>query len=400
MQVKENISSRVAYLSYDGLTDPLGQSQILPYVLGLEAKGFEFVIISFEKPAAYQKGRSNIEATIAGKKIKWLPLRYHKNPPVLSTLFDVYCLWKAVRREHKQKPINILHCRSYLPALVGLRMKRQAGIKFIFDMRGFWADERVEGGLWNLKNPLYKFIFRYFKKVEKEFLAEADNVISLTENARQEILSWGLNTAPITVIPTCVDLDLFNPEKIKKEDQEKLRAQLGIKEENFILLYLGSWGTWYLTKEMLELFSNLKKQKSEARFLIVSADNINLEGYTYKNDVIVTQAPRNLVPLYISLANASVFFIKPSYSKKASSATKMGEIIAMEVPFITNAGWGDIDRLSNRYNGFILEELTNKAFTESVLMLNDPRVDLVGPSKAELSLDFGVNSYQRVYLTI
>jgi len=30
----KKMNKRVLYLSYDGLTDPLGQSQILPYVKG------------------------------------------------------------------------------------------------------------------------------------------------------------------------------------------------------------------------------------------------------------------------------------------------------------------------------------------------------------------------------
>ena len=162
MQAMENNLTRLAYLSYDGLTDPLGQSQILPYVLGLEAKGFEFAIISFEKPEAFAEERATIEARIAGKKVKWIPLKYHKKPLVLSTLLDSYNLWKALMREHKKSPIHIVHCRSYITALIGQRMKRQAGTKFIFDMRGFWADERVEGGLWNLNNPLYRLIYNFF----------------------------------------------------------------------------------------------------------------------------------------------------------------------------------------------------------------------------------------------
>ena len=37
------------YFTYDGLLDPLGQSQILPYILNLSEKGFKFIIISYEK---------------------------------------------------------------------------------------------------------------------------------------------------------------------------------------------------------------------------------------------------------------------------------------------------------------------------------------------------------------
>ena len=395
----EKKTIRVAYLSYDGLTDPLGQSQILPYLLGLEKHGIEFVIFSFEKPQAFEESKHHIEKLIEGKRIRWNPLTYHKNPPVLSTIADIFLLWKAVNKAHDQMPFDLLHCRSYITAMVGQRMKRKNGTKFIFDMRGFWADERVEGGIWNLKNPLFKIIYHFFKKKEKQFLTEADHVVSLTENAKQEILSWGLRVAPITVIPTCVDLELFDPKNIVKEDQQKLQAQLGLTENDFVLLYLGSWGTWYMTNEMLDFFSELKREKPNAKFLIVSGDQIDLKDYPFKSDVIITRAHRQQVPLYISLANASVFFIKPSYSKKASSATKLGELLAMNVPVVTNGGWGDVERMSS--DRLYLWDSTGK-FTNVMDALDSMtnQLDIGSLTTKGLSLNEGVSLFEEIYFKI
>ncbi len=389
---------RIAYLSYDGLADPLGQSQILPYILGLEANGFEFTIISFEKPEAYKALRNTIGPIIEGKKIKWIPLKYHKSPPVLSTLLDLFYLWRSVRINHNHHQFDIIHCRSYISSLVGLRMKRKTGVKFIFDMRGFWADERVEGGLWNLKNPVFSLVYNFFKKQEKQFLKEADHVVSLTYNAKAEIESWSINNAPITVIPTCVDLDLFDPIKIKKEDQEALREKLRLKSNDFVLLYLGSWGTWYLTKEMLDFFSELKKKKPEAKFLIVSTDKINLSDYPYKKDVIVSSAQRKTVPLFISLANTSIFFIKTTFSKKASSATKMGEIMAMNVPVITNAGWGDVEQiLKNSHLGHCLPDLSHQTFINHLILKENRFQRNSEAASTQFDLRVGIEQYLSIY---
>ena len=51
------------------------------------------------------------------------------------------------------------------------------------------------------------------------------------------------------------------------------------------------------------------------------------------------------MPYYISLSSASLFFIRPSFSKSASSPTKMGELLSMQVPVVTNAGVGDVDSI-------------------------------------------------------
>jgi hypothetical protein len=234
-------------------------------------------------------------------------------------------------------------------------LKRAHGVKFIFDMRGFWADERVEGGLWKLGNPVFKSIYRFFKQKEKVFLTEADHTISLTENARQEILSWNLNTAPITVIPTCVDMMLFDPAKVTETQKSEKRSALGIAPGDFVLLYLGSWGTWYMTNEMLTFFTALKTQKLNAKFLIITQDKIDLQQYPHRDDVIIRPAARQEVPLYIGLSDAAVFFILPSFSKKASSATKMGVIMAINVPLITNRGWGDAESIVRKAGGYLVD---------------------------------------------
>ena len=43
------LKKKSLFISYDGLSDPLGQSQIIPYVLHLSKYSKEIHIISFEK---------------------------------------------------------------------------------------------------------------------------------------------------------------------------------------------------------------------------------------------------------------------------------------------------------------------------------------------------------------
>ena len=50
---------RTLYLSYDGLTDPLGQSQVLPYLLKL-SEDKEIHIISCEKSINFKHYKKDI----------------------------------------------------------------------------------------------------------------------------------------------------------------------------------------------------------------------------------------------------------------------------------------------------------------------------------------------------
>ena len=50
----------VLYVSYDGMTDNLGQSQVIPYLKGLRKKGYAVHILSCEKEIAFEKRKKFI----------------------------------------------------------------------------------------------------------------------------------------------------------------------------------------------------------------------------------------------------------------------------------------------------------------------------------------------------
>jgi hypothetical protein len=137
------------------MTDPLGQSQVIPYLQGLSASGHRVWLLSFEKPERYELGKMEIETLLKNAEITWLPQTYTSKPPVLSTLKDIRTMRKVAFETIAMEQIEVVHCRSYISALIGQAAKKKFGTRFIFDMRGFWADERVDGGLWKLSNPIF-----------------------------------------------------------------------------------------------------------------------------------------------------------------------------------------------------------------------------------------------------
>ena len=123
MAEKGKLNTNVLYLSYDGLTDPLGESQILPYVIGLSNYGYNMHIVSFEKQVG-NPSIDKIKRDLISQGIQWTYFKYHKRPPVLSTIYDVFLLYRFVKKITFGRQY-IIHCRSYITALVGLLMKRK-----------------------------------------------------------------------------------------------------------------------------------------------------------------------------------------------------------------------------------------------------------------------------------
>jgi len=403
------MNKQVLYLSYDGMTDPLGQSQVLPYLIGLSKKGYQFTLVSCEKKERYLQNKTIVQQICKANNIDWQPIFYTKKPPVLSTIWDIFKLNQKVKQLHQQKQFQLIHCRSYITALIGLGFKQKHQVKFLFDMRGFWADERVDGNIWDLSKPHFKWIYNFFKQKEKAFLEHADKVVSLTESGKAEMLTWNiphLTADKIEIIPCAADYEVFK--LVTDEKRKTAKLNLGLKPSQFVLNYIGSLGTWYLADEMLQFFSVLKQQIPDAKFLFLTPDSKEsviekAKEYNIKaEDLIIKFSQRAAIPQYAHAADFSIFFIKPMYSKKASSPTKMGELMAMGIPLICNNNVGDVEAIMNKTNaGFCLNKLNLTSFNDTVSHLinwhqNTPE-NIREKSKQFYDLKNGLTSYLSVY---
>jgi len=356
------MNTSVVYLSYDGIMEPLGQSQVLCYLEQL-AKDRKIFLISFEKREdwAHFDQRQALAGRIREAGITWLPLRYHKRPSALATALDItqgflVAAWVVLRHR-----AGIVHARSYVPSVIALGLKKLFGIRYIFDMRGFWADERVDGGIW----PKGCRLYRVAKWFEQRFLLNADRVVSLTQAAISEMRTFPYlqDRMPAFVhITTCADLELFRPGPVPVTG-----------ERPFTLGYVGSVGVWYLFDEALRGFQLLRKREPSARLHI-----LNRGGHDYIRErmaqmgvepasVILEEGNHQRVSEAMQTMDAGIFFIKPIYSKTASAPTKLGEFLGCGVPCLGNRGVGDMASiLEEEMVGVSTASFTEEAMTEAV----------------------------------
>lgn len=404
---------KILFISYDGMTDPLGQSQVIPYLQGLSQAGYKIFLISCEKEQVYHQNKEYIQQTLDRSNISWIPLNYTKNPPVLSTLLDVIKIRRAAKKLHKAEGIDMVHTRAGVPALVGLWMKKTMGVKFLNDIREFYADSRVEGGMWNKGNILYKTIYNFFAKQESEQVKQSDGIVCLTYAAEKIIKAWPeyKATIPLEVIPCSADLALFDYSKIDEKEKAALKTELNIGPDDFVISYLGSIGGWYLTTEMLQFCKLLSKRIPAAKFLFISPhrhEEIKAIAAEYEipaNKVLVKKASRVQVPALLSLSSYSIFFIKPCYSKQSSSPTKHGEIMAMGIPVITNGGVGDVEEIVKTTNsGIVINEFTDMVFEQAINEIeNQKAYDAAAIRQGAFqwySLENAIEKYTRIYKAI
>ena len=369
----------ILFISYDGMTDPLGQSQVIPYLAGLTKFGYQFTILSCEKPERYQSHKNDVENLLESFPIRWVPVPYHKRPLIFSSVYDVMMLKRKSMQLHAKEKFDMVHTRPGVPALIGLWMKKETGIKFLNDIREFYAESRVDGQIWNLNSFFYKKIYHYFKQKENEAVEKSDGIVCLTYAAEKIIAQWPQykKKIPLEVIPCSVDMNLFDPETIDNIQKLNLKKELEISGDDFVISYLGSIGSWYLIDEMMRFFKIINDKIPAAKFLFISPDEHETISYFAKksglpdNKLIVIKAKRDEVPALLSFSQYSVFFIKSCYSKQSSSPTKHGEIMAMGIPVITNAGVGDVADIVVKYqSGIVLKDLNEEEFISAVNLMS------------------------------
>ena len=114
----------VLYITYDGLLDPLGSSQILPYVKGISKHQDEVVIVSFEKSERLLHGKDALLSDLRNYSITWKPLLFTKGLGFLGKLMDLSHMYLQAFLITCKYNIKVVHARSHPPAQVGLFIKR------------------------------------------------------------------------------------------------------------------------------------------------------------------------------------------------------------------------------------------------------------------------------------
>ena len=112
-----------------------------------------------------------------------------------------------------------------------------------------------------------RFSDAFVKFLSRKRLKNARTIIAPTQKVENTLLSYGL-TSPIEIIPSGISLEQHQ-QRITPEQRRQMRAQLGIAEENQVLINLGRLGGEKNLGELLQLFAEARKTNGDLKFLIV-----------------------------------------------------------------------------------------------------------------------------------
>lgn len=182
--------------------------------------------------------------------------------PVLDQVAIVRGLQRRLTEVIAQAQPDVLHAHS--PALNGLAalpVARRYRLPLVYEMRASWEDAAVDHGTTTESSLRY----RASRALETYVLRSAQQITTICEGLRQDILSRGIDPAKVTVIPNAVQIEQF---RFGGQPDEALRAELGLTGAT-VVGFIGSFYGYEGLDLLLAALAQLADSHPELRVLLV-----------------------------------------------------------------------------------------------------------------------------------
>lgn len=304
--------STVTYLTMDPVGEGVGTSQVARYVVALARRGVAVELHSFERAPVPPW----LTELLARAGVQW-----HVHP--FGALGSLGALGRLARATRVVQGRHLVHGRSDLAAAAA-SLRRGP---FIWDMRAFFADQRIALGTLRPGSPEE----RALRGIERRLARRAAGIVTLT-HAAVEVLAdrHGRDVAArCHVIPTCTDLDAFRPSPFPDGPVRYLLA--------------GTLNAYYDVPAMVDLVRRASHRRATELHVLTpgpTAWDDLLAGADLRAEAAAPEMPARMAAAHVGL---SVCRFDAGVSLTAALPTKLGEFLASGRPVVVNPGLGDMD---------------------------------------------------------
>ena len=369
----------LTYLTIDSLTEGVGASQILPYVEGLADRGVDVLLHSFEKGEPAPR----LEARLRRAGVRWHPHRF-------GLLGSAGGLTRVVRGAAALRTDRLVHVRSDLPAASALIARCP---RWVWDMRGFWADERIDVGTMR-RGSIEERVMRY---IERKAARSAGGIVTLTSAAIPVLESrHGPEVGrKVRVVTTCVDLVRFPLSSLPGRDPIRL-------------LICGTLSARYDVPLMVRIAGELGRRMPTV-LEVLSPDARRWADVLSSTRATVASAEPEEMPERIASAHVGLSVLKPgsTVANRATAPTKLGEFLASGRPVVVNSSLGDMDELLSKFDcGVVVRENSQEEIERVAFELQRLLEDQLTPNRCRrlasehFNLDQGVGELIGLYESV
>jgi glycosyltransferase involved in cell wall biosynthesis len=265
------------------------------------------------------------------------------------------------------------------------------GQPYLWDMRGFWVDERIALGIVT-RGSLAE---RLLRSNERRLARTSKAIVVLSEVAKAEAVArYDIDPDKVVVIPTCVDLDLF---KLSPSAPGPV-----------CVLLSGTFSARYDVAAMGRFIRALGERTQVVARVVSPDPAVSEELARCGVDHEASSATPDEMPGAVARAHVGICFQRPDPLTAANSVpTKIAEFLATGRPVVVSPKLGDMDTILERYHcGVVVDDFEEEALGRAAYALlellsdDDVQERCLQAAEENFSLTDAIVRLQRTYRSI
>jgi glycogen(starch) synthase len=352
-----------------------------------------------------------INCTLAEEDADGLHFYRTQQPKGLASRLPVLNQWAFMRATEQRllglaktlKP-DILHAHSpVLNAWPAIHVGEKLGIPVVYEIRAFWEDAAVDHGTQSEGGIRY----RLTKALETAAVRRANQVVTICQGLREDLIARGIPNAKIGVVPNAVDIEHFS---LSSGPDPELKSRLGLTDCR-VIGFLGSFYAYEGLDLLIAALPGILAKAPDVRLLLVGGgpQEANLKaqaaalGLTDKV-VFVGRVPHAEVSRYYDLVDLLAYPRHPMRLTELVTPLKPLEAMAQGHLLIASDVGGHKELISDGQTGVLFragdsEDLAIKTLATLALADHGAAIRANGRSFVERERNWArsIANYKAIY---
>nr|WP_255510563.1 glycosyltransferase family 4 protein [Flavobacterium sp. GSA192] len=289
------------------------------------------------------------------EKVRTISVQMQRN---ISPLKDLISLWKLYVVFKKEKP-QIVHSITPKAGLLSMIAAKLAGVPVrIHTFTGLIFPSKTG------------FLQRLLITMDRVLCFCATHIYPEGQGVKKDLIQYKITSKPLKVIANGnvngIDTSYFSKEKVSLQEQESLKKELGISENDFVFIFVGRLVGDKGINELIRAFSQLPTPNSQ--LLLVGSLESNLDPLQAEtlieienNSKIISVGFQSDVRSYFAIADCLAF---PSYREGFPNVVLQAG--AMGLPSIVTDINGSNEIIVEGQNGIIVPSKNINALQEAM----------------------------------
>lgn len=253
------------------------------------------------------------------------------------------------------EPALVHAASNYMTALPACIAAHEAGLPFVYEVRGFWDVTRISS------KPEFAFTpeCRYLRHFEARLLRQADAVVTLTRSMRDELIRRGAPAERIEVAPNAVDVERLQPRARSAE----LAGKTGLPAGRPVIGYAGSIVDYEGLDDLVVACQELLRAGKPFHLLLVG-DGLALPDLQRRIEqcgllphvTMTGRVPHEHIPDYYALMDICAFPRKAWPVCELVSPLKPFEAMAFEKAILVSSVAAMSEFIEEGVNGRVFEK--------------------------------------------